>query len=126
MHYLSHRLEQEKHGVFWVQQLHGSSIWKISKKLFVINIEYRCGLDIESESSDDDVPESHKNKQEGRPVIIYWSRTHSQLKQVMSEIGKLKHRLQVALIASKTQYWTNSEIKEYVEETQANLNDICK
>lgn len=50
----------------------------------------------------------HEQQKGRKPIrVIYTSRTHSQLKQVVSELGKTKFDLKLAILGSKDQTCIN-------------------
>ena len=48
----------------------------------------------------------------GRPKIIYWSRTHSQLAQVIDELKSTPYMPKTAIIASRDHMWIHPEISK--------------
>ena len=48
----------------------------------------------------------------GRPKIIYWSRTHSQLAQVIDELKSTPYMPKTAIIASRDHMWIHPEISQ--------------
>jgi regulator of telomere elongation helicase 1 len=61
--------------------------------------------------------------EEGIVRIIYSSRTHSQLKQVQSELGKTIYRPKSAILASRDQLCVNKQLAQL---KGAQLNAACK
>lgn len=61
--------------------------------------------------------------QQRAPLVIYASRTHSQLGQVVSELRKTSYRPKLAIVGSREQLCTNPAVKEL--KSNAAMTAVC-
>ncbi|CAK9185657.1 unnamed protein product [Ilex paraguariensis] len=81
------------------------------------SLDQRGGRNVGGKHSDDSSSQSESSK---LPTIVYTTRTHSQLRQVIQEFKRTSYRLKMVVLGSREQLCIHEEVSQLHGKTQTN------
>ncbi|XP_057465193.1 regulator of telomere elongation helicase 1 homolog isoform X5 [Actinidia eriantha] len=98
--------------------------WRKSLGGFSTGASERKGHNVGSELSDEPLSQAESS---GLPTIVYTSRTHSQLRQVIKELKRTNYRPKMVVLGSREQLCIHEEVSLLHGRTQTNAcHSLCR